>query len=557
MTKFLFALMLSFMLNAIQAQQFNWGSSIGGGSTDLAQRIAIDSSGNVFCAGLYTAPCGVLPAYGFQDIHLSKYTSDGFLLWQIGIGGANNDQVNAIATDTAGDVWVVGRFQGNIDLNPGDSVQNVTSNPAGALEGFIARYDGQTGMLIEYRDITSGGTIDIRTLKIDQYNDIFIAGQYTQTVNFDFNGGSFSKTSNIFSGDCFVGRYYGNLQLVWMNVIGSQTPAIDFISDICLGGDGYVYCTGLLGGTADINPAVASTNLVAAVDAFLIRYSQNDGSLSWGFLLGGSSLDLGNSVMMTEDGNVVIAGSTNSSTMDVDPGIAINLLTKTGVNAAPFLGRYSSTGTLVSAILMEGDGAQTATINRIFAGPDNTIMLTGNYKGNLDLELGDSSFIVQSGDSTNAFVARYMTDWSLMQYFELGGNGDQIGNDIVLDGSKVYVCGQMSNTIFPQFPDLELQVPRISSGNDGFLIQYNLEPDALSTVDDALHVPHVYPNPTNGLVYSRIADSKSTRIYDASGRQVEVSINTGSIDFTPLPAGIYLVVFTNNQHVGHARVIKY
>ena len=542
---------------SVNAQQFTWGKVIGGASSDNCQRIALDSIGNVFAAGLYTAPAGSLPSYGFQDIYLTKYAPDGSLIWQIGIGSASNDQVSAIATDTGGNILMSGRFQGTIDLDPSDSVQSVSSNPSNALEGFIARYNGETGALMEYRDLTSGGSIDIRSIRIDEFNDVFIGGQYSQTVDFDFGGGTFPQTSFQNSGDCFVGRYYGDLQLIWMNVIGSQTPAIDFISDISLGNDGFVYSTGLLGGTADILPGAGIFNLTAASDAFIIRYSQNDGTLSWGFVIGGTSLDIGTSLIVTEDGGIVMAGSMNSSSMDVDPGFAINTLTKTGSNAAPFLVKYTSNGSLVNAGLLQGSQTLTASINRISKGPDNSILVTGNYKGDIDLEPTALSYSVTSGDSTNAFVLRYQNDFTLMQYFEQGGNGDQIGSDIFSRGTYVYQSGQFSNTIFPEFPDLEISVPLVGSGLDGFLFKYNLinDPTDIFAAQETTFI--AYPNPSNGLVYFNDEQFSNIVVYDAAGRIIPIKATSGILDLSNVPDGLYTLVGKSETRIQHARILKY
>ncbi|MFM2286578.1 MAG: hypothetical protein RLZZ543_2075 [Bacteroidota bacterium] len=557
--KLLTTFLITLCVGSLQAQQFTWGKSIGGTSTDNAQRLAQDSSGNIFVAGTYTGAvltsAGTLPAYGFQDVFIAKYSPNGTLLWQKGIGGANNDQITAIACDTAGNVWVAGRFQGSIDLNPGDSVSTVTSDPANALEGYFIQLDGTTGDLVDYRDITAGGTIDIRVIRIDEFNNKFIGGQYTQTVNFDLNGGTYSKTSNVFSGDCFIGKYNDALQLTWMNVVGSQTPAIDFISDFCLGADGFLYCTGMIGGTADINPSASTTNLVSAVDAFLIRYAQNDGSLSWGFLIGGSSLELGNCVMLTEEGNIVVTGSMNSASMDVDPGVATSTLTKTGTNACPFVARYTASANLVSAVLMQGSAALTANVNRIWPGIDNTIMMAGNYKGDVDIELGDAAYSISSGDSTNAFVLRYAADWSLMNYFELGGTGDQTGNDLTTEGTNVYICGQMSNTLYPEFPATLNVLPRASLTTDGYLVKYNLVPDALVNAETHTNTLHVYPNPSNGLFYLQNANAANTAVYDVSGRKMNCTISNGCIQLEAAK-GMYVVVQNENGRNHYARIIN-
>jgi hypothetical protein len=52
-----------------------------------------------------------LPDRGAQDLFLIKYDSSGNLFWAKGIGGAKTDHGIAIAVDTQGSVYMIGRFR--------------------------------------------------------------------------------------------------------------------------------------------------------------------------------------------------------------------------------------------------------------------------------------------------------------------------------------------------------------------------------------------------------------------------------------------------------------
>ena len=205
------------------------------------------------------------------------------------------------------------------------------------------------------------------------------------------------------------------MQLQWVNAIGSMTPAIDYFSDVKLSPDGSLYVTGLLGGMADIDPGAGQTLLNAAIDAVLIRYSQLDGSLSLGFILGGNSVDVGTSLMITEEMDVVLVGSLNSSSMDVDPGPASFLLSKSGSSASPFMAKYSSNAELLDAIIFGGSSTTSASINKVMPGFGNSILVLGSFEGSLDInpDLSSDEILNSEGGSNDAFIVQYSNAWEL------------------------------------------------------------------------------------------------------------------------------------------------
>ena len=128
------------------AQQFEWGQAFGGNQNDNAQRISPGSAGSVFVVGNFIGPATIggntLQGYGFQDVYLARYSSNGQLDWAKAIGGTGTDQVSAIETDLEGNIWVSGRFTGSMDLDPDAGFSGLTAAPAGALDGFFAKFNG-------------------------------------------------------------------------------------------------------------------------------------------------------------------------------------------------------------------------------------------------------------------------------------------------------------------------------------------------------------------------------------------------------------------------------
>lgn len=532
----------------IHAQQFDRSIVWGGIQADNAAHIEIDDAGDIICSGTFTGnahfPIGTINGEGFQDIFVTKSSSDGSPIWEISIGGPNTDQVLAMNLDSDGNIWLAGRFQGNIDLNPGPGLTVINASPSGNIDGFLAKYSGIDGSLIESYNISAGGILDIRSIQTNDQGDVFIAGQFVQTVDFDLGPGQYELSSTLNSADGFIAKYNSEMELQWVNQVGSFTPAIDYFSDLKLSPDGSLYVTGLIGGNADIDPGNGIVMVNAAIDAVLIRYSQFDGSLSWGFNLGGNSIEIGVSLLISEDLDVIMTGTFNSSSMDVDPGAGSFIISKLGSDASPFITRYSSEGELVSAVVLEATANSTASINKLIPGFGNTIIALGNFNGSIDIDLKTDSeeLLVSENGSTDGFVAQYESNWELDKLIHIGGEGNEIINDGVLSGIYLSVACQFDDFCKPNANDTTT-IALKSSGFDASILVWNMLPTVLSVEQQSKSNDFViFPNPANN--YFSVKTDKPNleiRIWDVEGRLILHSKAKSNINISHLDSGVYLI----------------
>ena len=557
-------ILVAFSPLLIFSQQFDRSIVWGGTQADNASRILMDSNGDFICAGTYSGnsdfPQGTLNGYGFQDVFITKTASDGTPIWQMGIGGSNTDQMSSIAIDAANNIWIAGRFQSSIDLDPGPASTILSANPSQGLDGFIAKYNGTDGSLMQFFNISAGGVIDIRSIQINEEGDIFIAGQFAQTVDFDFGPGTNEVSSNLNSGDGFVARYNSSMQLQWVNAIGSMTPAIDYFSDVKLSPDGSLYVTGLLGGMADIDPGAGQTLLNAAIDAVLIRYSQLDGSLSWGFILGGNSVDVGTSLMITEEMDVVLVGSLNSSSMDVDPGPASFLLSKSGSSASPFMAKYSSNAELLDAIILGGSSTTSASINKVMPGFGNSILVLGSFEGSLDInpDLSSDEILNSEGGSNDAFIVQYSNAWELERFLHITGPGDEILNDAASSGIYVYGAAQFNEGCRPNAEDTA-SVELKSSGFDAAILVWNMNPEVLTISDNPQKEFTVYPNPASSVINISVNILPQRLLaIDMQGRVHILNNQNSSFDISSLSQGLYVIELTTSEgQIHRTKLLKH
>jgi len=80
-----------------------WQRVLGGASLDRGSSVAIDSADNVYVLG-HTGSTGA----GSNDFLIAKYNSSGTIQWQRVLGGGSNEIGNSVAIDSSSNLYVLG-----------------------------------------------------------------------------------------------------------------------------------------------------------------------------------------------------------------------------------------------------------------------------------------------------------------------------------------------------------------------------------------------------------------------------------------------------------------
>jgi hypothetical protein len=128
-----------------------WAAQIASTSSDVAQGIATDPSGNVVVTGYYSGALtlystgrtssNTLPFTGGFDVFVAKYSSAGTILWAAQIAGTGNDFGQGIATDPSGNVVVTGYYGAAVTLFNTGGTTGATLPFTGGTDVFIAKYN--------------------------------------------------------------------------------------------------------------------------------------------------------------------------------------------------------------------------------------------------------------------------------------------------------------------------------------------------------------------------------------------------------------------------------
>ncbi len=312
---------------------FVWAKNFGGAWYDGGQSIVIDALANIYITGKFedTADfdpgAGIfnLASVGAQDVFICKIDSSGNFVWAKGMGGALLDMGQSIAIDTLTNIYITGTFSGTADFDP--SASNYSLASIGAGDVFISKLDA-FGNFVWAKGL-GGANDDIgRSIAVDLSGNVFTTGYFEGTGDFDPNAGVYNLSSNGIR-DIFVSKLESSGNFVWAKSIGG--PGDDDGMYICLDNSGSVYTTGYFRDTVDFDPNIGIFNLasIGEGDIFISKLDAS-GNFEWAKSIGGTSSDIGRSMVIDSAYNVYVTGNFRL-TADFDPGIGIfNIVSEGG-----------------------------------------------------------------------------------------------------------------------------------------------------------------------------------------------------------------------------------
>jgi len=232
---------------------------------------------------------------------------------------------NALATDAAGNIIVVGTFTATADFDPGPLAYTLTSAGTPGSDVYVAKYSAG-GALAWARRLGNTNTEAVNDVAVGANGNIVVTGSFSGTVDFDPGPGAYNLTGT--GGDAFVWLLDTDGNFIWARNLGGSSA--DVGNGVAFGPDGSVYVTGTFQGTADFDPGTGTLNLTSAgsTDAFLVRLGPA-GDLVWAGRMGGTQADEGKAVAPAADGTVYLAGDFRG-TADFDPGAGVANLTSAG-----------------------------------------------------------------------------------------------------------------------------------------------------------------------------------------------------------------------------------
>lgn len=208
-------------------------------SWDWANAITVGCEGNVYVVGV---------RYFGRYLTL-KYNRKGDLLW---VGGKDNDpvngEINAIAVDGSGNVYVTGRNKESAGTEP--DYATVKYSPDG-IEQWIARYNGPVN-----------GYDEAVAIALDNDGNIYVTGE-----------SSGAGTSR----DYLTIKYNPDGVEQWVARYDGPGVSIDIATAIIVDGNGNSYVTGYIRGASTPTDILTIKYNTDGVEQWSVRYDGIDG----------------------------------------------------------------------------------------------------------------------------------------------------------------------------------------------------------------------------------------------------------------------------------------
>lgn len=264
---------------------FRWAKTWGGEGYDDGPGVIVDRAGRVYVAGMYASQTidfdpdggGVTnhPAHdsgAVVDVFLSKFDSDGRLLWVRTWGGqGGTDAGEALAIDGANNVYVGGRFESvDCDFNPGGTPDLHSSR--GAADAFVSKF-APDGTFQWARTWGGSGRDGAGGLAVDGANNVYVTGLVTGTVDVDQAHASGTVTSNGLE-DVFLVKWTASGAFRWAETWGGV--GTDYAYRMAIDRLSRVYVVGGFRGAVDFDTSAGVDTHVSAggSDGFLRRVMQ-------------------------------------------------------------------------------------------------------------------------------------------------------------------------------------------------------------------------------------------------------------------------------------------
>lgn len=185
-----------------------WAEKISGTGFIQALSLSLDSAKNVYITGSFEATASLnqgagilnLVSNGDEDIFIAKYNEVGELVWAKNLGGISSDRGEGISVDAYGNSYITGRFSDTVYLDPGVGSSQVISN--GVYDVLITKLDAN-GNYIWGKSAGSSSVDNGSGIALDLFNNVYVTGNFTDTVDFD-PGVGVSEVISKGSDDIFV-----------------------------------------------------------------------------------------------------------------------------------------------------------------------------------------------------------------------------------------------------------------------------------------------------------------------------------------------------------------
>lgn len=452
----------------------SWSSFMGGSGEDFFRTVQYDKNGDLAVCGdtkshNFPVTPGTYPGTysGGRDIYISKFTTDGGLIWSTIIGGNANDHPFDMKINSKNEYWIAGESFNSRFPTTHNAYQ---SQYGGGLADNIAFKMSDQGKLL-YSTYYGGSGYDvIGDIEIDMNDNLWACGRTT-------SGNSFRTTTNAFQPnpaggyEAFLMCFDDSGAVTYSSFFGgngtdmAEGIAIDDDNNIAI--SGYSDSKSLPGSNLGFQ-----NNCKYGFDAFVAVLDSNRNHL-WTTFYGGNGQDYGSNIDSYGSGVFVLQGYTASTDLVMSPN-AFQKNNAGGVDS--FIAKFDINCNLLWSTYFGGSKNEGFTGQTVIdqAGDIDidcygNMTVCGRLTNSPDLPVTPNAFSSIYGGNNDAYGYCFSKYGVLLFASYFGGKNDDCGMDAFRDDNGIlYFVGGTKSSNFPIIGNAYQQ--NIDGDMDGWIV---------------------------------------------------------------------------------------
>ncbi len=514
-----------------------WATYYGSTANDFAYSIAIDKSGNLLIGGYTLSTSSIATGGAYQssysgggDAFVAKFNSTGTSrIWATYFGGTATDHGNDIAIDQNNNVYMAGYTSSSSGISSSGAWQSYYGG--GVDDVFIVKFNSSGSKLWSTYYGTDQAD-EANSLNLDTSGNVLITGYTTSGSGFTTIGPAYAGF-----GDAFILKFSSSGSRIWATCFGGS----GYETGQCLALDtlGNIFLTGMTESPDSISTTGAFQSIYGGglYDAYVAKLNSN-GSRIWASYFGDSLTDIGYSIVIEWNGEILITGQT-SSTSRIANSAGYQTVYGGGANDA-FIASFNFSGSL-PVQLMNFDAKPIGNWQNAMS--DLQVLCTWQTASELNNDYFEierkSSSMQEAGGGLN-------DDWKVIG--KVKGNGT---TNVV----SSYQFTDVSLLDFARSDKLDITNNKQQTSNFLYYRLKQVDFDGKSLLSEVRVINlyqtkntdwTIYPNPaTNELhIETSVNEKFDVQLFDVTGKKVMENIlftNTTNINTSSLYQGMYFV----------------
>lgn len=276
-------------------------------------------------------------------------------------------------------------------------------------------------------------------MALDASGNVYIAGYYYGTVNFDITGGVDSKTAPSQKG--YLTRINADGTYNWTKEFPST------LESVSIDPGGRIVVAGTFSGTADFDPGLGVDSKASggSVDPYASILNQ-DGSYNSTITFSNSGTEWLSKVKIGLDGSI-FAGIQFSGTVDLDPGVGTANHTASGMHEMAIV-KLNGDGSYDSSFSTAGTAGSSTWSSDLVIDSDGNIISTGRFTNTVDFDPGPTADSKTSAGGHDSYVTKILSDGSYGWTKTFGSAQNDYSSAVSVDqNNSVYSGGHFYNTV--------------------------------------------------------------------------------------------------------------